>query len=250
MTGDWVWFDLMSKDVEASKRFYTTVLGWGVEAWPMGDQTYTMFKGDDNKTLGGVMPLTGDMAHAPPMWVGYVSVADCDASAAKATQLGAKVLFPPTDIPSVGRFATVQDPQGAVFNLFQGKDPTTTPRDLRTLRNMGWHELATQDAAGSWRFYSELLGWNKGEGMEMGPGMVYQMYQANGRDLGGMSPTMNPQQPTAWMFYVNVPNCAETLALAQANGATPMYGPMDVPGGRKAAAFMDPQGAAIGILGD
>ena len=175
MVGDWVWFDLMCKDVEAAKRFYTTVMGWGLEGWPMGDQTYWMFKGSDGKTLGGLMALTGDMAHAPPAWVGYVSVANVDASTAKATKLGAKVLMPPTDIPTVGRFSTVQDPQGAVFALFQGTDPTTTPKDLRLLGHMGWHELGTQDAAGSWRFYSELLGWTKGEGMEMGPGAIYQM---------------------------------------------------------------------------
>jgi predicted enzyme related to lactoylglutathione lyase len=52
----------------------------------------------------------------PPNWGCYVTVSDVDATAAKAEELGGKILMPPTDIPNVGRFSVLQDPQGAVIS--------------------------------------------------------------------------------------------------------------------------------------
>jgi len=68
--------------------------------------------------IGGIMPLPpGAPAHMPPSWGCYITVDDVDAVAEKAFSLGANVLVPPQDIPSVGRFAVLQDPQGAMFNI-------------------------------------------------------------------------------------------------------------------------------------
>jgi len=53
---------------------------------------------------------------APPHWGAYVTVDDVDATARRAEELGGKVLVPPQDIPGVGRFCVVQDPQGAVIS--------------------------------------------------------------------------------------------------------------------------------------
>jgi predicted enzyme related to lactoylglutathione lyase len=49
----------------------------------------------------------------------YLQVADCDASTAKAKELGASVMVPPQDIPKTGRFAVLTDPQGAMFAVFK-----------------------------------------------------------------------------------------------------------------------------------
>ena len=59
------------------------------------------------------------MLQKSPYWVVYFAVDDCDASAEKATSLGAKVLSPPTDIPEIGRFAVIQDAQGAAFAIIK-----------------------------------------------------------------------------------------------------------------------------------
>jgi hypothetical protein len=67
------------------------------------------------------MPMTGpEWRGVPPHWMVYVAVDDIDAAARKVVELGGKVCVPPTTIP-VGRFAVVNDPQGATFSLFQGK---------------------------------------------------------------------------------------------------------------------------------
>jgi predicted enzyme related to lactoylglutathione lyase len=70
--------------------------------------------------MGGLLPMQGaQWQGVPPHWSIYITVADCDERAARAGQLGGKVCVPPTDIPNVGRFSVIGDPQGAMFNIIQ-----------------------------------------------------------------------------------------------------------------------------------
>ncbi len=113
--------ELLTNDVDRAGKFYVQTIGWTTQAVDMGPMgTYTLFKrtGDKNDK-GGMMPIGPNMKGVPPHWLAYFAVADCDASAKKVSELRGKVLMPPTDIPNVGRFAVVQDPQGATFALFK-----------------------------------------------------------------------------------------------------------------------------------
>lgn len=109
------WTELMTTDVEAAKRFYSALFGWKLEAMPMGEggEYHVISVGD--MQIGGIMarpPQGGDM---PPAWGSYVTVEDVDATAAKVKDLGGNILTEPQDIPKVGRFCVLQDPQGAVI---------------------------------------------------------------------------------------------------------------------------------------
>jgi predicted enzyme related to lactoylglutathione lyase len=114
------WTELMTTDAAKAKRFYTGLLPWTPESMPMGPpekpMEYTVFK-NAGKSAAGMMQITPEMGPVPPHWMIYFMVENCDASASKAHQLGAKTLVPPTDIPNVGRFAVVMDPQGAPFAM-------------------------------------------------------------------------------------------------------------------------------------
>ena len=103
------WTELMTTDTEACERFYTA-LGWGVNR---SMPNYTIFTVADSP-VAGMMPIKQDLSGVPPHWLPYFQVADCDASAGKVTQLGGRIVVPPTDVPNVGRFAIYLDPQGAV----------------------------------------------------------------------------------------------------------------------------------------
>ncbi len=119
--GVFSWNELMTGDMEAAKKFYTEVLGWTAEDMEMpGDSAYTVFKIGDEQ-VGGMMQTPPDLAQmgVQPYWGAYISVDDVDASARKVEELGGKVLAPPMDIESVGRFAVVQDPQGASFGIIK-----------------------------------------------------------------------------------------------------------------------------------
>jgi predicted enzyme related to lactoylglutathione lyase len=112
------WCELLTTDVKAAKTFYTQLFGWDTEEMSMPGMTYTIVKAG-GKGIGGIMAVP--QKGMPPMWGTYVTVNDVDATAKTAEKLGAKLLMPPTDIPKVGRFCVIQDPQGAVINAITYK---------------------------------------------------------------------------------------------------------------------------------
>src|SRR5262249_5709613 len=117
-----VWHECNVPDAEAAKAFYTGLFGWETKDMDMGPMgTYTILE-NNGMGVGGIMPTVGDMAHVPPHWSVYIATDDVDASAEKATELGAEVMVPAFSIPTVGRMSLIKDPQGAHFWLFKG-DP-------------------------------------------------------------------------------------------------------------------------------
>ena len=108
--GAFSWFELMTTDIDGAKEFYSNLFGWATENMPMGDMNYTIVKvGEEG--LGGIMSIPTQAEGAPPNWGVYVTVEDVDATARNSEELGGKILVPPTDIPNVGRFCVMQDPQ-------------------------------------------------------------------------------------------------------------------------------------------
>jgi hypothetical protein len=69
--------------------------------------------------------MTPPVEGMPPFWGVYFSVADTDATVAKAKELGATVLAEPMDLPGVGRMAALLDPQGAAFSIIKNAQPTS-----------------------------------------------------------------------------------------------------------------------------
>jgi predicted enzyme related to lactoylglutathione lyase len=117
-TNSLCWNELVTSDAEAATKFYVGMFGWKKEAWPMGEFTYTVLKNGD-VPIAGVMPQLKDMTGTPTGWTAYFGVADCDAIAKKAEKLGGKIFMPPHDIPNVGRFAILGDPEGAAFAILK-----------------------------------------------------------------------------------------------------------------------------------
>jgi len=117
------WNELFTTNVDAAGKFYASTFGWKTQAMDMGPMgTYTIFSKDSTKESGrgGMMVMPPNMKGAPSNWLSYFAVQSVDTASKKATDLGGKLLAPPTDIPgNMGRFSIVQDPQGAVFGLYQ-----------------------------------------------------------------------------------------------------------------------------------
>jgi predicted enzyme related to lactoylglutathione lyase len=111
------WNELMTRDAAASAKFYTALFGWTREDLDTGAAGYSVFKAGD-RPVGGMIVLPVDAESMPVMWVGYVTVKDLEASAAKAVELGGKILKDITEI-QMGRFAIISDPQGAIIGLWQ-----------------------------------------------------------------------------------------------------------------------------------
>ncbi len=111
------WVELMTSDVEGAKSFYSQLFGWQLETMQIqeGMPPYNVISAGDMK-IGGIMATPPEAGDTPPRWGNYVTVDDVDAVAVQAAELGGKLLFGPQDIPTVGRFCIIQDPQGAVIS--------------------------------------------------------------------------------------------------------------------------------------
>lgn len=255
--GRFVWYELMTTDMDAAKAFYSEVIGWKTAQWPdasSGMPPYTMWQvGDDS--IGGVMTLPDKAKEmgVPPHWLVYVQVIDVDATAARAKELGGTVHVPPTDIPTVGRFAVIADPQGASLAAFKPQQEMKLHEGEPRLGDFSWHELNSTDHEAGWKFYSELFDWKLTDAMDMGPEMgTYQMFNRTSAaegSAGGMSNAAKQLgMPAHWLLYVSVDDIDAAVARVKGNGGKVVNGPMDIPTGGKIAQCMDPQNAAFALF--
>jgi predicted enzyme related to lactoylglutathione lyase len=246
--GRFVWYEHITKNVPAAIAFYTDVIGWKTQPFGQGEE-YTMWVGSQGP-LGGVIALPDQLARTgvPPHWMSHVVVENVDASAAQVKKLGGKVWKEPEDIPTVGRFAVVADPQGATLSLFT---PAGGPMELHDPSKDGefcWNELVTSDSAAAFQFYAQLFGWKVQQDLDMGAMGTYRIYGVGETGLGGMMklPPGAPMPPS-WIYYVNVSDLEATIARATARHARILNGPMEVPGGGRIAQLADPQGATFAL---
>ncbi|GAA2439664.1 VOC family protein [Actinomadura vinacea] len=115
--GTYCWSELACRDPEAAKAFYGAVFGWEGETRSDGGIAYTEWRNPGGPPVGGMIPMGEEWPReVPPHWMVYFAVADCDAAAALAGELGGTVHVPPTDLP-IGRFAVLSDPQGGPFSV-------------------------------------------------------------------------------------------------------------------------------------
>jgi predicted enzyme related to lactoylglutathione lyase len=106
------WNELWTTDLEGARAYYAPLFGWTMKISPEYTEVHLGEKG-----IGGMM--TVPMPDMPPAWLPYFMVTDVEATTAKAKSLGATIYVESKDIPNVGRFAVIADPQGAVFNVFK-----------------------------------------------------------------------------------------------------------------------------------
>lgn len=116
--GAFCWNELATRELDASKRFYTELFGWKLSTQPMGGTSYTVIE-NAGKMNGGMIEMTDEWEGIPAHWMAYFWVEDVDASVKRIEASGGQVRVPPTDI-EVGRFSVVADPQGATFTVFKG----------------------------------------------------------------------------------------------------------------------------------
>jgi predicted enzyme related to lactoylglutathione lyase len=114
------WPELTTPEPASAAAFYTSLLGWTTKPESGFDTAMYIEWVNQGASIGGMMPMRGDeWKGVPPHWMIYITVADCDERAAKAAELGARICVPPHDIPNVGRFSVMGDPQGAMFSIIQ-----------------------------------------------------------------------------------------------------------------------------------
>ncbi len=246
--GRFVWYELMTTDMEAAKAFYVEVVGWGTQSMP--GMAYTLFTAG-GASVSGLMGLPEDARKLGlrPTWLGYVSVNDVDATADRIKQLGGAMHVPPKDVPNISRFSVAVDPQGAMIALFKWLNPRQEqPAELDARGRVGWHELLAADCEKAFAFYAELFGWQKADA-DTGAMGTYQLFSAGGQTVGGMftKPAMEPVP--FWLYYFNVGDIDLAIRRVKTGGGAILNGPIEVPGDRWIVQCTDPQGAIFALEG-
>lgn len=242
-----LWFELLTTDVKAAEKFYTTVVGWTVSPFRGSPDTYDMWTRAGNASVGGVMTIPQGM-NFPPHWGMYVGVPRLEDAVATVERLGGSALSPLIDVPEVGRMRTMKDPQGAAFSVYEPASPPPHPEQEPEVGDLSWIELFTTDPDAALKFYTELFGWHVGDAMDMGEMGKYQMFSRT-IALGGMmkKPREMAHVPPHWGLYFRVPDVHAAASRVKENGGQVLNGPMEVPGGDWIVNCMDPQGAAFSV---
>lgn len=245
--GRFVWHELLTTDTKAAAGFFTKLIGWKTRPWPQ-DPSYAMFF-VGKQSVAGLMTLPDDAKAmgAPPNWLTYIGTPDVAATVRQVLSLGGRVLKETQQLPSVGSFAVLQDPQGAAFGVYTPEQ--SAPDAPAAEGDFSWHELATTDWQAALAFYQRVFGWEAGTPMDMGPGLgMYQIVSRNGRMVGGLfNKPAEMQGPAFWLPYIRVKDSRQTAAAAQKLKGKIINGPMEVPGGDWIAQGMDLQGAVFAV---
>ena len=257
-TGGFIWYELMTPDPAASKRFYDAVVGWTIATDRVApDVDYRMIGRSDGGNAGGVMTLTDEMRSngARPTWLGYLHASDVDASVAAIERDGGTVIVAPWDQPGVGRLAMVTDPQGAPFYLMDPTPPADDPNAVSDVfsvdqaQHVRWNELATSDQDGGIDFYTRHFGWKQDGGMPMGEMGDYKFISSHGVMIGAIM-RKPPQLPVSlWTYYIGVDDIDRAASAVTEGGGQILMGPMEIPGGEFSLNAVDPQGASFGLVG-
>jgi predicted enzyme related to lactoylglutathione lyase len=248
--GKFIWHDLMTSDVDKAVAFYTDLFGWTVHEVDMAREIgkYKMIRAA-GKEQGGFVPLPPEDSHLPSRWICYGTVEDVDAAAAKAVELGGQAPETGMDVPGVGRFAVIVDPQGAAVSPYR---PERWPEEGNPGSGQPgtfvWHELLASDPEEEGRFFSEIFGWTTEE-MDMGPMGTYYLFKRPDKPeiyAGGM--LRHPSGPSSWLLYIGVEDADATAARIEPLGGKLWVKPKDIPGVGRMAVAGDPMEALFAIL--
>jgi predicted enzyme related to lactoylglutathione lyase len=245
--GRFVWYELMTSDLAAAETFYRKVVGWEKQDAGVQGVAYTMFTVDGRPVTGAMsLPESARSMGISPLWLGYIAVDDVDTLAADIVIDGGVVHRAAADIPGIGRFAIVGDPEGAAFALFKGTSSQQRPAPEGTPRHIGWRELYADDSEAAFEFYSRAFGWQLSRDFDMGPMGVYKIFGLEGGEMGGMMVKPETMPSPSWIFYFTVPSIDAAAKLVTEAGGQIINGPREVPGAW-VLQCLDPQGAMFAL---
>lgn len=251
--GDFIWYELVADDAEAAKDFYSALTGW---TWEQSEgqpgMPYHLCSASGTQ-VGGLMTLTDEMKAngARPSWMGYIGVDDIEKRVKAITAAGGSIHIPPTEIPGIGKFAMINDPQGAYFYIMQDSSGENSHSFAKTEPKVGhcaWNELMTSDPEAALAFYGDQFGWTKASEMDMGPMGTYHLLD-HGYGLGGFMKKPDEMPISAWTFYFRVPDIDKAVDIVKAKGGNLMMDPVEIPGGDFTVGGFDPQGAYFSLIG-
>lgn len=245
------WVDLGASDVDAAARFYGTVFGWERDQEAAGGMRYSFLK-KDGMNVGG---LFQGPPRSPAGWLSHILVEDAKATVENARSLGGQIVDPGSDVADFGHMALIEDPTGAIFAIWQPRQPGAGGDNPNAVGTVNWNELLTTDTNKAEDFYTGLFGW-KTESMPMvglvgsgaestAPTGDYTVFLLD-RAVAGMVEAAGAR--AHWLPYFTVADPDATVRVALENGGHTIAGPMEAPEVGRFATLAGPAGEIFGII--
>ncbi len=245
LTGKFIWFDLVTDDVDGARRFYTELFGWNFQTYGQGESEYTVILHRKRPIGGLVVEKPSGEDRNENQWVGYISVPDVK-DTVKAVKKGAgEVLLAPTKLPGHGSYAVFTDPEGAVFAVCHsssGDPPDYQPQVNEWL----WAECWSHAPAKAARFYRSIGDYTISK-VAVDTDHVALHLKSQGFGRAGVVRIPEPEIKPGWLYYVRVENLDETIKRAESLGGKVLMAPSDSPDAAHIAIIEDPTGAPFGI---
>ena len=252
--GKLVWYELVSSDPARSKAFHAELLGWTIEGQETAGMKYELAKagGKDVATI-----RQSDDKKTKSHWVPFVSVPDVDAAVATVEQNKGKVVKAAMDVPDIGRYALVSDPNGSRFAVFKSVKSDDPDTDQAKQGEFVWAENLTRNKkaqASALAFYPAAVGYSASS-MDVGEGKKkskYDMLSMTSGDKPKHRAGVVPAKPASlgghWLPWVSVDDVDGTVGKVKALKGKVVTKPHDIPGVGRAAVVTDPTGAPLGLL--
>jgi uncharacterized protein len=240
------WIDLSSSDPEASRNFYTQLLGWDIQVDPDPQYGGYAMAVDAGVGVAGIGPKMDP--NAPTAWSLFIGTDDADALAQRVTENGGKVVAAPFAVGDQGRMAVFQDPAGAFISTWQASGMRGFVS--HQFGAFDWGELNARNVQNVLPFYEKVFGWQV-RTMQAAEGQApYNEFQMEGESILGaweMNPMVPETVPAYWQIYFKVDDVDAWHDHAVQLGGRSLVAPQDMTDGRF-AIVMDPQGASFGLL--
>lgn len=245
LLGKFVWHDLMTEDVAASRRFYGGLFGWSFKetTHPNGG-SYTLIT-LAGKFVGGIVHLDDPEGIEYSRWLGYVSVPDVDESVALTTESGGRAVVGPLDLANIGRVAAIQDPQGAVVGLLRSKPGDPADGGDLAAGQVVWNELLAADDLRAANFYSRITGARAKFTNRRGG--KYIILRSNESERAGIMARPSDDVEPFWLTHFAVADPGSAARRAAELGGEVLLAPSPELRNGSLAVVSDPTGAVLAL---
>ena len=244
--GKFVWADLFTTDPEAATKFYTGVFGWTTNVIDQKGKSYTVFS-NGRHPVAGLAPRNTANRKRPSRWIGYVAVADINATLALVPAAGGKVRAPARDFPDRGVQAIITDSEGSPIGLLQSSSGDSAD-DEPEAGDWNWFVLYGKAPASAAAFYARVF--NYGSAPDTRTARKDDWLLTSGAyPRAGVVPMPDRDDATpGWLGVVRVGNIDETLARVPALGGEVLVAPRAAAYGSRFAIIADSTGGTIGLV--
>jgi uncharacterized protein len=235
-----VWHDLVTRDLDASKRFYSGLFGWTWRAPTSGHGIHYIVGEMAGVAVAGLAESHSEKVGGG-QWLAYFEVDNVKNTVRDAVKAGGRVVIEPTHTAYQGESAVLLDPEGAPFAVMRAHgDTASVPVALNSWL---WNELWTRNKEAASDFYGGLIGYQQREVKVAGAS--YSLLELDSVPRAGLITIPVPDIHPNWLPTIRVADVKATVSRAVSLGGRVIMAPRDDVRHGTVAIIADPQGAAF-----